>query len=185
MRSLSVLAFPLLLAGCLTGASATRPNTIFPPNGDEGATRGGAGDNAPVWVLEHQLGVHAGCYAVQRGPSRGAEGIVRCDDGELRWQTTVDVPQAVDDFDDLKAAMVWDAHHEGSQLDDKEVACTLAGTPASCHIYGFAPRDGSAPKVVIVGMAQLERHGLVAQCFAKPGKAEAMKPVCREVFEVK
>jgi hypothetical protein len=185
MRASFAVVASVVLTGCLTGASATRPNTVFPPGGDEGATHGAAGENAPVWVLEHQIAAHPGCYGVMRSAARGDEGIVRCDDGELRWKATRDVAEAVDDFDDLKSAMGWDAHHDGSSLDDKEVTCTLAGTPASCHIYAFTPHDGSPAKVVIVGMAQLERRGMVAQCFARPGKAEAMKPVCHEVFEVK
>jgi hypothetical protein len=179
MRLPTLLALALL-AGCAT-AHGGRPTTIFPPAPDANS-QAGQHDQGQVWVLEHKLNVHPDCYAVDRG--KGA-GIIRCGVGQLEWVVTRDIAEGVDDFDQLKDAMKWDAEHNGEQMQDQAVECTMVGTPATCHAFVFTPHDGSAPRSTIIGTSQLEGQGLVAQCVSKAGGGEQMKPVCGEIFVIK
>jgi hypothetical protein len=176
----------VLLCGCVTtSGSASRPITVFPPGPDADSQAGG-NDQGQVWVLEHRLAAHNGCYAVQRPSPSGVKGggIVRCGIGQLEWAISRDMGEGVDDFDALKSAMQWDAQHNAEVLKDDSVNCTMAGTPATCHVYVFTGKDGSS-RSTIIGMSQLEGNALLAQCVANAGQAEAMKPVCAEIFAIK
>ena len=177
-RALPLLA---LLAGCATMSSG-RPSTVFPPLPDQDSGAVAIHDQGMVTVLEHQVSVHNGCYAVQR-PNGG--GIIRCGVGQLEWVVAQSVAEGVDDFDNLKDAMKYDAEREQGQFEDKEFSCTVGGAPASCRAYGFQPRDGSPARTTVIGLAQLPGKALVAQCVAKAGGTDAMKPVCAEIFEAK
>lgn len=171
----------LVLAGCATAGGGGRPSTVFPPGPDADAQAGGH-DQGQVWVLEHKLNLHPDCYAVQR--PRGA-GIIRCGVGQLEWVITEDIASGVDDFDQLKDAMKWDAEHNGEQLQDQPLTCTMVGTPATCHAFVFTPHAGGAPRSTIVGTSQLEGRAIVAQCVSKAGQEQAMKDVCAEIFAIK
>ena len=180
---LPVLVTVALLSGCATagGAGGGRPTTVFPPS-TETQVQQGTQTGGQVWIQGHLVQQHPGCYPVDRG--NGA-GIIRCNEGQLEWLKTQDIAGAVDDFDQLKDAMVWDAQHNGEKVQDQELTCTMVGTPATCHAYVYTPHDGGPTRSTIVGMCQLEGAGLVAQCATKAGQADTMKPVCGEIFEIK
>ena len=172
-----------LLTGCASmGGISSRPATVFPPLPDEDTQATGAHDQGEVWVMEHRVAQHPDCYAVQR---QNGAGIIRCGVGQLEWVLTPTVAEGVDDYDILKDAMRADAEKEGSALNDKEVDCTVGGAPASCRVFVFAPKDGTPARTTIIGLAQLPAKSLVAQCVAKAGMIDAMKPVCGEIFVLK
>jgi len=170
-----------LLAGC-ANMNTGRPSTVFPPLPDEDSGAVAVQDQGMVTVLEHRVSVHKGCYAVQR---QNGAGIIRCGVGQLEWVVAQSVAEGVDDFDNLKDAMKYDAQREQGQFEDKEFSCTVGGAPASCRAYSFQPRDGTPARTTLVGLAQLPGKALVAQCVAKAGGTEEMKPVCGEIFEAK
>ena len=114
-----------------------------------------------------------------------AQGVIRCEVGELDWVITDDVAQGVDDYDLLKDAMKSDAAKDGSALQDTEIKCNLDGAPASCRSFVFTPKDGGMTRTTLIGMAGLTGRALVVQCVAQPNQNNAMKPVCAEVFDLK